>query len=80
MQYLKSCDNLDVDVDVEQRSHGKKRRSSSTETATAHMTTKEDEKEGTREPGRNPFPVSRVQRILKADTVKRLTGRVKQSG
>jgi len=32
------------------------------------MSTKEDGKERTREPGKNPFPVSRVQKILKADT------------
>jgi len=32
------------------------------------MSTKEDGREGTREPGKNPFPVSRVQKILKADT------------
>jgi len=32
------------------------------------MTTKEDGKEATRDLGKNPFPVSRVQKILKADT------------
>lgn len=42
------------------------------DTTTIPMTTRGDEKETTREPGRNPFPVSRVQKILKADTVKRL--------
>jgi len=36
------------------------------------MTTKEDGKEAARELGKNPFPVSRVQKILKADTVKHL--------
>jgi hypothetical protein len=42
------------------------------------MTTKEGEKETTREPGKNPFPVSRVQKILKADTVKHLAGENKR--
>jgi hypothetical protein len=42
------------------------------DTTTIRMTTKGDEKETTREPGKNPFPVSRVQKILKADTVKHL--------
>jgi len=37
-------------------------------TTTIRMTTRGDEKETTREAGRNPFPVSRVQKILKADT------------
>jgi len=32
------------------------------------MTTKEDGKESTRQLGKNPFPLSRVQKILKADT------------
>jgi len=32
------------------------------------MSIQEDGKGGSREPGKNPFPVSRVQRILKADT------------
>ena len=54
-----------------------KRRSPSTEKTTIRMTTKEDEKETTREPGKNPFPVSRVQKILKADTVKHLAGRTR---
>lgn len=31
------------------------------------MATRKDGKEATREAGRNPFPVSRVQKILKAD-------------
>ena len=44
---------------------------SSTGTTTDRMTTKEDEGE-TREPGKNPFPVSRIQKILKADTVRYL--------
>lgn len=45
------------------------------DTTTIRMSTRGDEKETTREPGRNPFPVSRVQKILKADTVKHLPGR-----
>jgi len=65
-----NCDNPDVGWPP----RGKKRRSPSTETTTVRMTTKEDGKEATREPGSNPFPVSRVQKILKADTVKHLPG------
>ena len=66
---LQSCDNPDVGWS----SRGTTRRSLSTETITVRMTTKEDGKEGARETGKNPFPVSRVQKILKADTVKHLT-------
>jgi hypothetical protein len=43
------------------------------DTITIRMTSREDEKETTRELGKNPFPVSRVQKILKADIVKRLS-------
>jgi hypothetical protein len=43
------------------------------DTITMRMTPREDEKETTRELGKNPFPVSRVQKILKADIVKRLS-------
>jgi len=60
-------------VTIQTLGRGKTRRSPSTETTTVRMTTKENGKEGTREPGKNPFPVSRVQKILKADTVKHLT-------
>jgi hypothetical protein len=44
------------------------------------MATKEDGKERGRESGKNPFPMSRVQKILKADTVKHLARRAKESG
>lgn len=43
------------------------------DTITIRMTPREDEKETTRDLGKNPFPVSRVQKILKADIVKHLS-------
>lgn len=43
------------------------------DTTTAQMTTEGDERETRREPGKNPFPVSRVQKILKVDTVRLLS-------
>ena len=61
-----------VGVEFAIRWRGKKRRSPSAVTTTVRMSVKEDGKEATREPGKNPFPVSRVQKILKADTVKHL--------
>jgi hypothetical protein len=61
-------------------SRGKTRRSPSTETTILRMATKEDGKERGRESGKNPFPMSRVQKILKADTVKHLARRAKESG